>query len=91
MPQKLIFPTRNVKEPSFIDCLYSIDKTINKMRDCYVHLEREQKIQSLKREVIDNGGDEDYDYYPEDSYYEGSEQSPAKKRRTESIGGYLKV
>ena len=66
------------------------------MRDCYVHLEREQKIQSLKREIndddtptsIDNGGDDDYDYYPEDSYYEGSERSPAKKRKTESSGEF---
>ena len=73
------------------------------MRSCYVHLEKEPKIESQKQEVISdeegeqdnvgdaNGGDDEYDYYPEDSYYEGAgspEPSPAKKRRTESSGGY---
>ena len=63
-----------------------------------MHLETEPKIESLKKEIIsdspslDNGGDDDdYDYYPEDSYYDGSgnlEPSPAKKRKTESNGGY---
>ena len=71
------------------------------MRDCSVQLEREQKIESIKQEVvsdstsIDKGGDDDeYDYYPEDSYYDESGSpgpSPAKKMKTESSGGYLHI
>ena len=73
------------------------------MRPCYVNLETEAKVESLKKEVtcgedreqdiaaspMNNACDEDYDYYPEDNYYEepgNNESSPAKKRKVEPLG-----
>ena len=73
------------------------------MRPCYVNLETEAKVESLKKEVtcgedreqdtadspsMNNACDDDYDYYPEDNYYEepgNNESSPAKKRKVEHV------
>ena len=55
------------------------------MRPCYVNLETEAKVESLKKEItcgedreqdiadspsMNNACDDDYDYYPEDNYDE---------------------
>ena len=76
---------RLIKYSNFLDYSYSIEKTINIMRPCYVNLETEAKVESLKKEVacgedreqdvasspsMNNACDDDYDYYPEDNYDE---------------------